>query len=151
MSASVSETTRGVLSRSLFLLYFLQVGLVLLVAPWTLYWDRNLFVAAIPFLENLLTAHVVRGAVSGIGLLSLGAALAELARSSGRVGSSTGVQLLRRKLLARSSGRVGSSTGVQLLRRKLLARPSGRVGSSTGVQLLRRKLLGVLRGRTRPW
>ena len=67
-----------------FLLYFLQVGLVLLVAPWTLYWDRNLFVAAIPCLEHLLTAHVVRGAVSGIGLLSLGAALAELGVLRGR-------------------------------------------------------------------
>lgn len=78
MCAAVSETTRGVFSRTLFLLYFLQVGAVLLVAPWTLYWDRNLFVAGIPFLEDLLTAPVVRGAVSGFGLLSLGAAFAEL-------------------------------------------------------------------------
>ena len=80
----MSETTRGILSRSLFLAYFLQVGLILLVAPWTPYWDRNLFVAGMPFIEDLLTAHVVRGGVSGIGLLNLWAAFAELGVLSGR-------------------------------------------------------------------
>lgn len=68
------------LSRSLLIVYFFEVGLVLLVAPWTSFWDRNLFVEANPLAEAVLTMHVVRGGVSGLGLLNLGAGVVELAR-----------------------------------------------------------------------
>ena len=67
-------------SRSLLIIYFLEVGLVLLVAPWTTFWDRNVFVAANPLAEAVLTLHAVRGGVSGVGLLHLGAGVVELAR-----------------------------------------------------------------------
>ena len=57
--------------------YFVEVGLVLLVAPWTVYWDRNIFVEMYPVLEPYLLALPVRGAVSGLGLVNLVAAITE--------------------------------------------------------------------------
>lgn len=67
-------------SRSLLIVYFLEVGLVLLVAPWTSFWDRNFFVEANPLAEAVLTMHAVRGGVSGVGLLNLGAGVFEFSR-----------------------------------------------------------------------
>ena len=53
--------------------------MVLVVAPWTAFWDRNYFVESFPFLEAILTRHVVRGVVTGVGLVSLGASLVDVA------------------------------------------------------------------------
>jgi hypothetical protein len=47
--------------------------------PWSAFWDRNYFAGAIPALRELMTNNFVRGAVSGLGVLNLFAALAELA------------------------------------------------------------------------
>ena len=58
--------------------YFVEVGVILVVVPWTTFWDRNYFVESVPLLETILTAHVARGGVTGVGLFSLGAALVEL-------------------------------------------------------------------------
>lgn len=58
--------------------FFVEVGLLLIVLPWSAFWERNYFVYAIPALEPLFTSPFVRGAVSGLGLLNLGAALSEL-------------------------------------------------------------------------
>ena len=69
--------TRVILSRYLLTLYFVEVGLVLLVAPWTAYWERNIFVEMYPLFEPYVLALTVRGAVSGLGLLNLFAAVAE--------------------------------------------------------------------------
>ena len=37
------------LSRILLTVYFLETGLVLLVAPWLTLWERNLFAELLPF------------------------------------------------------------------------------------------------------
>ena len=76
---------RSRLIDGLLVVYFVEVGLVLIVAPWTTYWDRNYFVEALPSLQPLLTSHAVRGAIAGIGVVSLVAALVELAASIQRV------------------------------------------------------------------
>ena len=55
-----------------------EVGLVLIIIPWSAFWDRNYFATAIPPLQDFITNNFVRGAVSGIGLLNLGAGLMEL-------------------------------------------------------------------------
>ena len=68
----------GRLNRVLVIVYFVEVGLVLIVAPWTRFWDRNYFVESLPFLAPLLTSHVLRGAVSGLGIVSLGAAAVDV-------------------------------------------------------------------------
>lgn len=57
----------------------LEAGLLLVLIPWSTFWDRNYFAEAIPGLRELVTNNFVRGAVSGLGVLNLFAALAELA------------------------------------------------------------------------
>jgi hypothetical protein len=59
--------------------FFLEVGFVLLVVPWSSYWDRNFFSQAWPPFHALLTSNYVRGAVSGLGVINVLAAVVEIA------------------------------------------------------------------------
>jgi hypothetical protein len=52
---------------------------LLILIPWSAFWDRNYFVESVPALGALLTNNFVRGAVSGLGVVNLLAALGELA------------------------------------------------------------------------
>jgi hypothetical protein len=54
--------------------------LLLLVLPWSAFWERNWFAEAWPPLQPLLTNNFVRGAVTGLGVVNLGAGFADLAR-----------------------------------------------------------------------
>ena len=56
----------------------IEVGLVLIIIPWSAFWDRNYFATVIPPLQDIITNNFVRGAVSGVGLLNLIAGLMEL-------------------------------------------------------------------------
>lgn len=58
--------------------YFLEVGLVLLVAPWTTFWEHNTFVNAWPTLSAVLLSPWFRGALSGIGVVTAVAGLLDL-------------------------------------------------------------------------
>lgn len=49
----------------------LEAGLVLLVLPWTVLWDRNWWVFGAPLLRPILMNNFLRGAISGLGLLTL--------------------------------------------------------------------------------
>jgi hypothetical protein len=62
----------------LFAAYFLEAGLILIVAPWSGFWDRNFFASTLPVLERIVASPYARGAVSGVGLVTLLAGLAEL-------------------------------------------------------------------------
>jgi hypothetical protein len=53
------------------------------VAPWSRFWDRNLFLASFPALEGLASNLFLRGAVSGVGVITALAGLAELAAAVG--------------------------------------------------------------------
>jgi hypothetical protein len=68
--------------------YFVEVGLVLLIFPWTAYWDHNYFVTLSGSVQPALASPWVRGGVSGLGLMTLLAGFADLfdllARRSGR-------------------------------------------------------------------
>jgi hypothetical protein len=68
----------SVLSRLILLAYFVEVGLVLLVVPWSPFWDRNYFVQMWPALDTLTRSNMIRGAVSGLGVVNLWAAMSEL-------------------------------------------------------------------------
>ena len=62
----------------LFSAYFLEAGLILIVAPWSAFWDRNSLAAAVPVLREVAASPFARGAVSGLGLVTLLGGLAEL-------------------------------------------------------------------------
>ena len=64
--------------RLLLTVFFLEVGFVLTVVPWSRYWERNYFAESLPLLQLLITNNFVRGAVSGLGLVNIAAGLAEL-------------------------------------------------------------------------
>jgi hypothetical protein len=66
------------LSRLLFAAYFLEAGFILVVAPWSGFWEHNRFVQARPALETLLNSPYARGAVTGVGVITALAGLAEL-------------------------------------------------------------------------
>ncbi|MPZ19275.1 MAG: hypothetical protein GEV06_15380 [Luteitalea sp.] len=66
------------LSRLMFVIYFFEVGLLLILVPWSTFWERNFFVEHLSWLQQITHNYYVRGAVSGIGLVSLGAAVADL-------------------------------------------------------------------------
>ena len=65
-------------TRVLFAAYFLEAGFILVVAPWSGFWDRNFFAVNAPALQPWLDSPFVRGAVSGIGGITAIAGLAEL-------------------------------------------------------------------------
>lgn len=52
---------------------------MLILIPWSAFWERNYFVAWSGALTDVLKSNYTRGAVSGLGLLNVWAALAELA------------------------------------------------------------------------
>jgi hypothetical protein len=54
--------------------------------PWSTFWERNYFVEWSPMVEAVLTSNYVRGAISGLGLVNIGAALVELADTFGANG-----------------------------------------------------------------
>jgi hypothetical protein len=49
----------------------LEVGIFLLVAPWSPLWTGNLLLVYYPALRPLYMSAFVRGAISGLGLLNL--------------------------------------------------------------------------------
>jgi hypothetical protein len=57
--------------RLLFVAYFLEVGLLLVLVPWSAFWERNYFVQMFPPILTLLRNNYVRGGVSGLGVVNL--------------------------------------------------------------------------------
>ena len=58
--------------------YFLEVGLVLIVAPWTEFWEHNAFVVASSTASSILLSPWLRGALSGFGVVTFGAGILDL-------------------------------------------------------------------------
>lgn len=52
--------------------------MILIVAPWSGFWDRNFFADTIPRLEQVVASPYARGAVSGVGVVTVLAGLAEI-------------------------------------------------------------------------
>lgn len=68
----------SLLGRLLLVIYYVEAGLLLLVVPWSAFWERNLFVERVSWLGEVGTNHFVRGAISGVGVVCLAAAVVEL-------------------------------------------------------------------------
>jgi hypothetical protein len=67
------------LSRLLVVAYFLEMGLVLTVVPWSVFWERNFFAESVPGLLPVIQNNFIRGAVSGLGIVNLMTGLSDLA------------------------------------------------------------------------
>jgi hypothetical protein len=79
--------------RLILVAFFLEVGLLLIVLPWSAFWERNYFAAAWPGLRPFLTNNYVRGAITGLGLVNLCAGFADLAHVfSGRARRGEGAE-----------------------------------------------------------
>jgi hypothetical protein len=57
---------------------FFEVGLLLVVLPWTVFWDRNYVFDALPVLRDLTQSPYVKGAVSGLGVVNFGLGIVEV-------------------------------------------------------------------------
>ena len=66
------------MSRLLLVTFFLEVGFVLIVAPWSSFWDRNYFAESLPLVDAIISNNYVRGAVSGLGVINVAAGIVEL-------------------------------------------------------------------------
>jgi ABC-type transport system involved in cytochrome c biogenesis permease subunit len=64
--------------RLLLTAFFFEAGLVLLIIPWSIYWEQNYFVQALPAVQAFITNDFVRGAVSGLGVVNLLAGFREI-------------------------------------------------------------------------
>ena len=59
--------------------YFIEVGLLLVLVPWSPFWERNYFLATFPALHEIVRNNYVRGGVSGLGVVNLLMGFNELA------------------------------------------------------------------------
>ncbi len=57
------------------ILFCLELGVFLLLLPWTSLWERNFFLLRYPELEPWLLNYYLRGALSGLGLVDAGVGL----------------------------------------------------------------------------
>ena len=74
----------------LLALYLLEAGLLLILAPWSRFWERNYFAGAWPWVATWATHAYVKGAVTGVGIVAVAAALVEIGDMLSRRSSSAG-------------------------------------------------------------
>jgi hypothetical protein len=67
-------------SAVVFIAFCLEIGMYLLIVPWTEYWDGNYFSGMMPQLKGYWDNLYLRGAVSGLGMVNLYISLVEIFR-----------------------------------------------------------------------
>jgi len=77
------------LSSVLFIIFCFELGVFLLIYPWTAAWTDNYFSVAVPdnlqsVWRGLWNSSYVRGGVSGLGLVNIWIAIAEVFRMFSR-------------------------------------------------------------------
>ena len=63
-----------------FVLFCLEVGIILTALPWTRIWTENSLLLGYPQIREFLMQNFVRGLVSGIGLVDIWMGVAEAVR-----------------------------------------------------------------------
>ena len=63
-----------------FVLFCLEVGIILTALPWTRIWTENSLLLGYPQVREFLMQNFVRGLVSGIGLVDIWMGVAEAVR-----------------------------------------------------------------------
>jgi hypothetical protein len=64
--------------RLVYVAFFLEVGLLLVVLPWSAFWDHNYFAVTWPAIQPFLGSNFVRGGVTGLGVVNLVAGVSDL-------------------------------------------------------------------------
>jgi len=64
----------------LFITFCLEIGIFLLVFPWTDYWDANYFSSLVPSWQPYWDNMYLRGAISGLGVVNLYISFIEIFR-----------------------------------------------------------------------
>ena len=59
------------ISLVIFVIFCIELGMLLAVLPWTPVWINNGFVANLPLLKSMLQQNFVRGLVTGFGLVDI--------------------------------------------------------------------------------
>lgn len=59
------------LYRIVVILFYLELGLFLVILPWSSFWERNYFLYRFPVLTPWLLNHYLRGAITGVGLADI--------------------------------------------------------------------------------
>ena len=69
----ISRTTVWLhrVSLVIFVIFCIELGMLLAVLPWTPVWTNNGFVSSNPWLKSLLQQNFVRGLVTGFGLVDI--------------------------------------------------------------------------------
>ena len=70
MIPSTTEAAIKFFSRLLVAAYLIEAGVLLVLAPWSALWQRNYFGAQFPWLGIWMMSPYVKGAVTGIGLIT---------------------------------------------------------------------------------
>ncbi len=70
------------LLRVVLVLLCFELGVILVLVPWSPVWERNFFLDRYPQLIPVLLNSYVRGAISGLGLLDIWIAATLLRRRS---------------------------------------------------------------------
>ena len=55
---------------------FFEAGLLLIILPWTVFWDHNYLLDVWPAVHAAAQSPYIRGAVSGLGILNVGLGIA---------------------------------------------------------------------------
>lgn len=71
------------ISLVILVVFCLYVGLLLLLLPWTRYWQENHYLLTIPALGPILNSGIIRGVVSGLGLLDIWIGISEALHTRG--------------------------------------------------------------------
>jgi hypothetical protein len=77
------------LLRVVLLLLWLELGLMLILVPWSDMWDINYFLYQYPVLGLIMKNPYLRGAVSGLGLMNVLFALEAFRRRTSTVATRT--------------------------------------------------------------
>jgi hypothetical protein len=75
--------------RIVLLLLWLEVGLTLILLPWSEFWEINYYLYQYPMLGFFVKNSYLRGAVSGLGLMNVLLALDSFRRRTSAVESRT--------------------------------------------------------------
>lgn len=71
---------KGRLALVVFVLFCLEIGIILIVLPWTRIWTGNPLLMRFPALREVLISDFVRGLISGFGIVDIWLGIAEAVR-----------------------------------------------------------------------